>query len=207
MTTQLSTLFNFSIPQTFAKAVFNLIGWRVDTLYPPEKKYILVGAHHTSNWDLPLGILFSLASGIKFNFLAKDEAFRWPLGGIMRWLGGVPVNRRAHTNFVDQIAKTFAEREHLIIAITPEGTRKRSEYWKTGFYYIALEAKVPIALGALDYGKKCIGIGKMLIPSGDLEADFEIIRAFYADKKGKFPHQHGEIRPRPQDASPGSPKK
>lgn len=175
----------------------NLVGWRVDTIYPPDKKYILVGAHHTSNWDLPLALLFSMASGIKFNFLAKDEAFRWPMGGFMRWLGGIPVNRRAQTNFVEQLAEEFATREELIIVITPEGTRKRTTYWKTGFYYMALAAKVPIALGFLDYPNKRIGIGKMFVPSGDLETDLNILRIFYEDKKGKFPHQHGEIRVRP----------
>lgn len=197
MTTQISTFLNFSFPQAFAKVALNLIGWHVDTLYPTEKKYIIIGAFHTSNWDLPVALLFSMASGIKFNFLAKDEAFRWPMGGLMRWVGGVPVNRRARTNLVEQIAEEFAQREELVIVVTPEGTRKHSEYWKTGFYYMALAAKVPIAIGFLDYPSKRIGIGKMLVPSGDLEADLDIIRAFYADKKGKYPHEHGEIRARP----------
>ncbi|GAB4578749.1 MAG: lysophospholipid acyltransferase family protein [Anaerolineales bacterium] len=199
MTTEISTIFSISLPQIFAKSMLNLIGWQIDTIYPTEKKYVLVAAFHTSNWDLPIGLLFSMTTGIQFNFLAKDEAFRWPMGGIMRWLGGVPVNRRAKTNIVEQIAEEFAQHEHLIIAITPEGTRKKSAYWKTGFYYIALAAKVPIALGFLDYSKKQMGIGKMLIPSGNLEADLDIIREFYADKKGKYPSEHGEIRVRPQE--------
>ena len=197
MTTQTSIIPHFPLTQRFAKAVLNFFGWRVDTIYPVEKKYILVGAHHTSNWDLPVALLFSMASGIKFNFLAKDEAFRGPFGGIMHILGGIPVNRRANTHFVDQIAKEFETREELVIVITPEGTRRKTEYWKTGFYYIALAAKVPVALGFLDYPRKQIGIGKMLMLSGDIEGDLEIIRAFYADKVGKFPGEHGEIRLRP----------
>lgn len=197
MNTQISTLFSVSLPQIFAKSVLNLIGWRVDTIYPTEKKYVLVGAHHTTNWDLPVALLFSMASGIKFNFLAKDDLFWWPLGIILHWLGGIPVNRRAHTNFVEQLAEEFGKREELVIVVTPEGTRKRTEYWKTGFYYLALSAKVPVALGYLDYPNKRLGIGKMMHPSGDIEADFDLLRTFYADKKGKFPHQHGEIRIRP----------
>jgi 1-acyl-sn-glycerol-3-phosphate acyltransferase len=198
MATHTSVLPNFPFSQTLAKTILNLIGWRVETLYPTEPKYILVGAHHTSNWDLPLGLLFSLATGIKFNFLAKDEAFRWPIGVLMHWLGGIPVNRREHTRFVDQIANEFRAREELVIVITPEGTRRKTKYWKTGFYYIARAAQVPVALGYLDFPRKRIGIGKMITLTEDLEADFAIIREFYADKAGKYPDQHGDIRLRPQ---------
>lgn len=207
MNTQISTLFSVSLPQIFAKSILNLIGWRVDTIFPTEKKYVLVCAHHTTNWDLPVALLFSMATGIKFNFLAKDDLFWWPLGILMHWLGGIPVNRRANTHFVEQLAEEFGKRDELIMVVTPEGTRKRTEYWKTGFYYMALAAKVPVALGYLDYPKKRVGIGKMMHPSGDIEADFDILRTFYADTKGKYPHQHGEIRIRPdherrEDAAP-----
>lgn len=187
--------------QAVSRLILALLGWRIKTIYPAECKYVLVGAHHTSNWDLPLGLLFALATGIRFHFLAKDEAFRGPLGGLLRRLGGIPVNRRARTNFVEQIASEFRRRDRLIIALTPEGTRSRTPYWKTGFYYIALAAHVPIALGFLDYSRKRVGIGKMLQPSGNLEADLDIIREFYADKMGKYPHQHGEIRIRPPVAN------
>lgn len=205
MNTQISTLFNASLPQIFAKSILNIIGWRVDTIFPAEKKYVLVAAHHTTNWDLAVALLFSMATGIKFNFLAKDDLFWWPLGVILRWIGGIPVNRRAHTNFVEQLAEEFDKREELIIVITPEGTRKRTEYWKTGFYYIALAAKVPVALGYLDYPNKRMGIGKMIHLSGDINADFDILRTFYADKKGKFPAEHGEIRIRPTPPLPPTP--
>lgn len=201
---QTSLLSHFSFSQKFAQAILNLLGWRVDTFYPIEKKYIIVGAHHTTNWDLPLALLFSMASGIQFNFLAKDEAFWGPFGYVMRRLGGLPVNRRANTHFVDQIAEEFHKRENLVIGITPEGTRKKTAYWKTGFYYIALAAKVPIALAYFDYPNRRVGIGKMLTPSGNLEADLEIIRAFYADKKGKYPSQHGEIRIQPSEIKTSS---
>lgn len=199
MYTQISTLFSVSLPQLFAKSILNLVGWRVDTIFPAEKQYVLIGAHHTTNWDLAVALLFSMATGIKFNFLAKDDLFWWPLGPVLVWLGGVPVNRRAHTNFVEQLAEEFGKHDELILVVTPEGTRKRTEYWKTGFYYIALAAKVPVALGYLDYQNKRVGIGKMMHPCGDIEADFALLRAFYADKKGKYPHEHGEIRIRPHN--------
>ena len=201
---QTSLLTNFSFLQKFAHAILNLAGWRVDTFIPNEKKYIIVGAHHTTNWDLPLALLFSLASGIKFNFLAKDEIFWGPVGYVMRKLGGLPVNRRANTHFVTQIAEEFHKRENLVIGITPEGTRKKTAYWKTGFYYIALTAKVPIALAYFDYPNRRVGIGKMITPTGNLEADLDLVREFYADKKGKYPSQHGEIRVRPTDLKPDS---
>jgi 1-acyl-sn-glycerol-3-phosphate acyltransferase len=197
---QTSLIAYLPITQKLARAILNLAGWRVDTIYPSEKKYVMVGAHHTSNWDLPVALLFSMATGIKFNFIGKDEAFRWPFGGFMRWLGGIPVNRRARTHFVNQIAEEFRARENLIIVITPEGTRKKTEYWKTGFYYIALAANVPVALGYLDYPRKRVGIGKMITLVGDLEADLAVIREFYADKMGKYPQDHGEIRIRPTES-------
>jgi 1-acyl-sn-glycerol-3-phosphate acyltransferase len=197
---QTSLIAYLPFTQKLARAILNLAGWRVDTIYPSEKKYVVVGAHHTSNWDLPVALLFSMATGIKFNFIAKDEAFRWPFAGWMRWLGGIPVNRRARTHFVDQIAEEFRARENLIIVITPEGTRKKTEYWKTGFYYIALAAKVPVALGYLDYPHKRVGIGKMITLVGDFEADLAVIREFYADKMGKYPQDHGEICIRPSES-------
>jgi len=200
MTVRVLSSRQLNLTQKFAHAVLGLFNWRIETIYPSEKKYVMVGAHHTSNWDLPVALLFSMATGIKFNFIAKDEAFRWPFGGLMRWLGGIPVNRRAHTHFVDQIAEEFRARENLVIVITPEGTRKKTEYWKTGFYYIALSAKIPVALGYLDYPRKRVGIGKMMMLSGNLETDLGIIREFYTDKMGKFPKEHGEIRIRPTES-------
>jgi 1-acyl-sn-glycerol-3-phosphate acyltransferase len=111
----------------------------------------------------------------------------------MRSLGGIPVNRRERNNLVDQIAAKFEEFDDLIIGLAPEGTRRRVSHWKTGFYYIALKAKVPIAMAYLDYGNRIIGVGPNFMPSGDLNADFEIIREFYSGVVGKNPNAQGEI--------------
>jgi 1-acyl-sn-glycerol-3-phosphate acyltransferase len=111
----------------------------------------------------------------------------------MRSLGGIPVNRRESTRLVDQIAAKFQEYDELIIGIAPEGTRSKVSHWKTGFYYIAMEANVPIAMACLDYGNKIVGVGPSFIPSGDLKADFEIIRAFYTGIVGKNPKKQGDI--------------
>lgn len=112
----------------------------------------------------------------------------------MRWLGGIPVNRRSRNNFVEQIVETFRQQEELVIAIAPEGSRGSTVYWKTGFYYIALGAQVPIALGFIDYPNRVVGIGPAFIPSGDIQADFSVIKDFYTGKKGKYPHRQGEVQ-------------
>ncbi|MFQ5615945.1 MAG: lysophospholipid acyltransferase family protein [Anaerolineales bacterium] len=187
-----------TIAQTLAQTVLRLIGWKMDTRFPDTPKYLLIVAHHTSNWDLPLGLLFTIAAGVKVHWIGKDGVFRWPFGGFMRWLGGIPVNRRVRSNFVDQIAQAFEQSDELVITITPEGTRSKTEYWKSGFYYIGQEANVPIALGYLDYSSKTVGSGGWMMLTGDMEADLVAIREFYASKKGKFPNQHGEIRFRPR---------
>ena len=138
-------------------------------------------------------MLTYLSLGIQVRWCAKDDWFRFPWGILARALGGIPVNRQKRTNLVDQIAAKFEEYDDLIIGIAPEGTRGKTTHWKTGFYYIALKAKVPIAMAYLDYGNKIIGVGPNFMPSGDLKADFEIIREFYTGVVGKNPKKQGEI--------------
>ena len=116
----------------------------------------------------------------------------------MRSLGGIPVDRFTHNKFVDQMIAAFHKHPKFVVAISPEGTRKKTDYWRTGFYYIALGAKVPIALAYLDYRRKVGGIGTSLMPSGDIQADMDQIREFYVDVTGKFPHQQGEVQIRPR---------
>jgi 1-acyl-sn-glycerol-3-phosphate acyltransferase len=111
-----------------------------------------------------------------------------------RALGGIPVDRSVHTGFIEQVAHQFDQREEMIFGLTPEGTRSKTEYWKTGFYYIALQAKVPICLAYVDYPSRTFGLGKMITPSGDIDKDFEIIKTFYQDKRGKFPEKQGTLR-------------
>ncbi|MGB7875645.1 MAG: lysophospholipid acyltransferase family protein [Anaerolineales bacterium] len=181
------------LSQRLAQIILRLIGWRTHVLNPRLNRYVLIGAPHTSNWDFGIMLLLMAAEQLPIRFMGKDSLFRGPLGPLMRSLGGIPVNRRERTKLVDQIAAKFEEYDDLIIGIAPEGTRSKTKYWKTGFYYIALKARVPIAMAYLDYGNKIIGVGPNFTPSGDLQADFEIIREFYSEIVGKNPNEQGEI--------------
>jgi len=181
------------ISQRLAYFILRLIGWQTHVIRPHSSKYVLIGAPHTSNWDFGILLLLMAADQLPIRFMGKDSLFRGPMGPLMRSLGGIPVNRRERTNLVDQIVAKFDELDELIIGIAPEGTRSKTKYWRTGFYYIALKAKVPIAMAYLDYGNKIIGVGPNFMPSGDLNADFEIIREFYSGVVGKNPKEQGAI--------------
>jgi 1-acyl-sn-glycerol-3-phosphate acyltransferase len=181
------------ISQRLARFILLLIGWRTHVIHPHTSKYVLIGAPHTSNWDFGIMLLLMAANQLPIRFMGKDSLFRGPLGPLMRSLGGIPVNRQERTNLVDQIAAKFEELDDLIIGLAPEGTRSKVSHWKTGFYYIALKARVPIAMAYLDYGNKIIGVGPNFMPSGDLKADFEIIREFYSGIVGRNPKKQGEI--------------
>lgn len=181
------------LSQRLAQIILRLIGWRTHVLNPRLTRYVLIGAPHTSNWDFGLMLLLMAAEQLPIRFMGKDTLFQGPLGLLMRSLGGIPVNRRERTKLVDQIATKFEEYDDLIIGLAPEGTRSKTSTWKTGFYYIALKAKVPIAMASLDYGNKIIGVGPSFTPSGNIETDFEIIREFYRGIVGKNPNRQGEI--------------
>lgn len=168
--------------------------WRLEINLPISKKYVLLGAPHTSNWDLLYALLIQHSAGIKMHWIGKDDIFRWPIAGIMRWLGGIPVNRRSRNNFVQQVIDVFNRSKELVVAIAPEGTRSATGYWKSGFYHIAQGAGIPIALGFIDYRSRTLGIGPAIVPSGDIQVDFAAIREFYANKLGKRPEKQGEIR-------------
>jgi 1-acyl-sn-glycerol-3-phosphate acyltransferase len=171
-----------------------LLGWKLCGQKPACKKYLILAAPHTSNWDVPLMLAMSYVYGVKLSWMGKHTLFRGPLGWLMRALGGVPVDRRGRHNAVQQMIDEFARREALSLAITPEGTRGRSEYWKSGFYHIAVGANVPIVLGLLDFRRKVGGLFDALHPSGDMKADMDRIRAFYRDASGKYPQDFGPVR-------------
>ncbi len=176
------------------------VGWHVEGLeLLTEAKYVLVVAPHTSNWDLLYGLICAHAiemfSRWKVGYLIKAEAIKWPvIGQFLHWTGGIGVERHAAQDVVDQVVDVFNRTERLLVGITPEGTRSRRDYWKTGFYRIALKANVPIALTFLDYKRKAAGFGKIIMPSGDIEADFEIIREFFSTITPRYPELFGEIR-------------
>ncbi len=183
--------------QRLSRFILQLVGWSTEANLPPTSKYVLVGAFHTSNWDFILALLLTWAIGIRIHWVGKDSLFRGPMGWVMRRLGGVPVDRKARHNYVQQLIDIFAERDELILTIAPEGTRGKSPYWRTGFYYVALGAQVPIALGYVDYERRIGGVGASFMPTGDIHADMETIRAFFADKTPKFPENAGAIVLRP----------
>lgn len=188
-------------------AALFMLGWRMVGVQPEFQKYVLIGAPHTSNWDFLYIMLFKYASGVRFKWIGKNSLFKFPHGVIFRLLGGIPVVRDAKSNFVAQIANLFASTEKLVIAIAPEGTRQQKEYWRTGFYYMALGSQVPIVLGFLDYPRKQIGLGPVLYPTGDIHSDFRLIQDFYADKQGAYPGNKNRIALAPVAAAdaPASP--
>lgn len=177
-----------------ARMCLALVGWRTVGPRPAEARYVLIAAPHTSNWDFPLMLFCGMALGVWPAWVGKHTLFRAPFGGLMRALGGIPIHRAASHNMVDQLASEFGVRERLALAMPPEGTRSFAPHWKSGFYYVATQAGVPIALGYLDYTRREGGIGAPLMPSGDLRADMDRIRAFYAGKEGRYPELQGPIR-------------
>lgn len=177
----------------FSKIILKLIGWKVDVTLPQEKKFIMIGAPHTTNWDLPIGLLCFWSVPIHLTWVAKKQLFVGPFNIFFRALGGIPVDRSVRTGFIEQITQQFDEHDEMVFGLTPEGTRSKTAYWKTGFYYIALKAKVPICLAYVDYPSRTIGFGKTIMPTGDIEKDFEVIKTFYRDKKGKYPENQGPV--------------
>lgn len=180
--------------QRLSLTSLSLFGWKVDVLEELPAKCVLTAAHHTSNADFFAMLMLNYAAGLKLNWIAKDTAFRGPMGPVMRALGGVPVNRRSRNRFVDQMAELFASRETLHLVIAPEGTRGKVRYWKTGFYYIALAAQVPIVMGYIDYKRKVVGTGPKLFPSGDILRDMDAFRDFYRDITPRYPEEQGETK-------------
>jgi 1-acyl-sn-glycerol-3-phosphate acyltransferase len=170
-----------------AFALLKIFGWRVEGRLPDLDKLVVIAAPHTSNWDLPilLGVAFALRA--RACWLGKHTLFQGPFGFLSKWMGGIPVYRSASQNMVAQSMEMFRNSEKLILTIPPEGTRSKVSHWKTGFYYIALGAEIPIAMAFIDYKRKASGVGPTLYPTGDIEADMEIIRNFYANVTAKYP--------------------
>jgi len=154
--------------QTLSHKIIKLIGWQIDISLPKERKFVLIGAPHTSNWDFPLA-LFSA-------------------------MGGIPVDRSSSQGFTQQIANRFAETDEMALTLSPEGTRAKTRYWKSGFYHIANTANVPICLAYINYREKKMGFSEVLYPSGDIDADMKIIAEFYSEMRGKTPQNQGPVR-------------
>ena len=168
--------------------ILKLGGWKVVNVAPATGSYLIIAAPHTSNWDFPLGIAIAFHLRLKVYFIAKHTLFNGFAGPIMRWLGGVPLNRGESKNFVDASVEIYANSENLIFAIAPEGTRSSVGRWKTGFYHMAKGANVPLALAYFDFSKRVGGIGKMLNTTSDIAADMQAIADFYEPVMGKYPN-------------------
>lgn len=179
-----------------ARGLLNALGWTVHYDDPLTRRYVLIVAPHTSNWDFPLGLLVNWALGLDAHWIGKHTLFRGPLGPLFRYLGGIPVDRKAATDMVGQMAERFAAADHLVLAMAPEGTRSSAGHWKSGFWRIAHAAQVPIAMAYLDYGRREVGLGGAFLPSDDRDEDFSRIRAFYAGRQGRHPDKQGEIQAR-----------
>lgn len=176
------------------KLLLRLIGWQLVFVPPPSTKTVVVGYPHTSNWDFPITMLWRFATGFPMSWVAKQEMFANPFGGLFKRWGGVPLDRKRPDGFIEQMIEVYQQRETFHLAIAPEGTRRKTGHWKSGFYRLAMTAGVPIGLGFLDYGKKRLGIECWITLSGNREADLAQIKAFYADKTGYCPERAGAIR-------------
>ena len=153
--------------QPLSRFILKIVGWKTELAVQMVEKCILVGAPHTTNWDFPLALLGMSAMGIKFNWVGKHTLFRWPWGFFMRLLGGIPLDRiSGGAGFTRKVVETFHDRDCFVLAIAPEGTRHRTDYWKAGFYKIAIKCNVPIALGYVDFQKKKLGLARYLCLPG-----------------------------------------
>jgi 1-acyl-sn-glycerol-3-phosphate acyltransferase len=186
--------------KALGNAWLTLTGWTIVGSAPAAPKFVLIAAPHTSNWDLTYALACAAVLGLPICWMGKDSLFHGPPGAVLRALGGIPVKRKERHALVHAMVEEFKRRERFVLLIPPEGTRTAVEYWKSGFYHTARLAGVPIALGVLDYRNKRVGIGPLLLPTADMTADMDQIRAFYADKQGKHPAQFATPRLREEDA-------
>ena len=191
------TIFTTPIVNSFLKGFsllyIRLAGWKVIGKLPANaNRAVIIAAPHTSNWDLPLTLMVSFALNLRIYWMGKESIFKPPFRGIMMWLGGISVDRSKSNNLVADSAQALKDSTTpMQLMIPPEGTRSKARYWKTGFYYIALGANVPILLAFMDYEKKEMGIGGTFEPTGDIEKDMLTVKAFYANVKGKNADQFG----------------
>jgi len=183
--------------ERIANMLLRLIRWRVVGIMPQVPKSVVIVAPHTSNWDLPVGLISGFASGVlrhwPYGFMTKHTVFRWPVAGLLRAIGALPIDRSQPHDIVPQMADELRGRERFLLVITPEGTRRRTEYWKSGFYHIAAAARVPIIPISFDYARRECRIGEPVYPSGNLDHDLASIRQFYLGTTAKRPEKTGKI--------------
>ncbi|MEI7516401.1 MAG: lysophospholipid acyltransferase family protein [Betaproteobacteria bacterium] len=189
------TIFDTPVVNTVLRGLsigfLKLSGWEITGHLPDNgRTCVLIAAPHTSNWDLPYTLMVAFALRLNIYWMGKEQIFKPPFRGLMMWLGGLPVRRESANNLVAASIEALQNAQGPVqLVVPPEGTRSKVRYWKTGFYYIALGAKVPIVMAYMDYARKQSGLGPVFEPTGDIEVDMAAIQAFYAPFKGKNPDQ------------------
>jgi 1-acyl-sn-glycerol-3-phosphate acyltransferase len=181
-----------------AGALLRLLGWRLEVTWPPVPRCVIIVYPHTSNWDFLVGYLAKVAAGVPGHWIGKDTIFRWPVAGLLRRMGGIPVNRKEPSGLIRRLAVEFEQRPFLWLVMAPEGTRSRTEHLKSGFYRLALSAGVPVGLGVMDWSRRVLTLQTYLSLSGDEAADLALIREAYAGARGYHPDQASPIRFRPE---------
>lgn len=172
--------------KAFARFILSIIlGWKMDELPTDIKKYVIIAAPHTSWVDFPIAMLYRVATGVMVHYVGKDSLFKGPFGFLFRKLGGFPVDRSSNNNTVDYIVSKFNASENFKLGLSPEGTRKKVDKWKTGFYFIAKGAGVPVVMATLDFGNKYIKVSEPFYPTNNKDKDFEFMRGFFKNVKGK----------------------
>lgn len=175
--------------KTLLLALYHRAGWTAVGTVPEPRRFVLIAAPHTSNWDFLFFLGLTEDIGIRPHFMAKKSLFRWPMGGFMRSMGGVEIDRSKSSNIVEQMVAEFSRRAEFILTIAPEGTRGATKKWKTGFYQIAMAAKVPMVVGLMDYGRKIGGLGPLIWPTGDYRADMAKVLDVYRGCIPKHPER------------------
>lgn len=184
--------------------LFWLTGWKTEGSLPAIPRFVVIAAPHTSYWDALVMLTAGCVFNVKFSWMVKDAVFFFPLGILVRFFGGIPIDRSKRSNVVGQAVEAFEKAPAMFLAVSPEGTRQSSDHWKTGFYHIATGAGVPIVFGYVDYGRKVAGLGRVFSPTGDIESDFDEFAAFYNTVTPKYPELRGRVAVR---ALPEEPKK
>lgn len=179
--------------RALSRYLLRLLGWTVRGALPEDPRIVAIFAPHTSNWDFVILYLMVNTFGIKGNFFAKHTLCRPPLGWFMRGVGAIPVVRRRTENLVDSAVEALSAHDRFYLGLAPEGTRRYTDHWRTGFYHIAKRTEARILLLYADYEKRETGLGPLITPSGDIAADFELIKAFYADKTPKRPENRSDV--------------
>ena len=182
------------VARLVGRTLLRAYGWKLAGTFPEMPRAVFIASPHTSNYDGIIMVTAAFAMGIRMSFLGKKSMFRFPLGPILRFFGGVSVDRRKSNDTVQQVADEFASRPGMYLAVAPAGTRSKRDYWKSGFYQIALKANVPLLCGTVDYVRKEAGIIGIVVPTGVLADDMDAIRAVYEGRQGRFPQLMTQIR-------------